>query len=63
MDMFANALFREFISDDEIENVLADMFFTYVVNTETVLAYAKQRKLEAEIWGMLEGFIPEKDTR
>lgn len=63
VDMFANKLLREFISEDEIENILNDIFSTYVVNTKTVLAYAKRRKLEAEMWVVLKGFISEKDGR
>jgi len=61
VDIFANELLKEFIGDDDIEALLDDIFSTYVVNSKTVLAYAKRRKMEDEMRIVLQGFIPEKD--
>jgi predicted transcriptional regulator len=63
VDIYANELLKEFISDDEIENILNDIFSTYVVNVKTVLAYAKRRKLEAKMRVVLEGIFSAKDVR
>lgn len=42
VDMFANSLLQEFVSASDIEYMVDDIFSTYVVNTKTVLAYAKR---------------------
>lgn len=41
--------------------MILKIFFTYVVNTKTVLAYAKRRKLEAKMLVILQDYIPRKD--
>ena len=60
VDMFANSLLQEFASARDIEYMVDDIFSTYVVNTKTVLAYAKRRKLESVIQGVLHRYVPEK---
>lgn len=55
VDLFANALLREFVSSHEIGDMVAEIFSTYVVNAKTVLAYAKRRKSEAEMQVVLYG--------
>lgn len=60
VDMFANSLLQEFVSASDIEYMVDDIFSTYVVNTKTVLAYAKRRKLKTEMHGVLHRCVPEK---
>ena len=46
VDLYANNLLKEFVSEDEHSNILQSMYQTYVVNNKTILAYAKRRNLE-----------------
>lgn len=63
VDIVANDLLREFVGDDEIEDMIDEIFSAYVVNIKTILAYAKRRRLEGEMRRVIQDWMPKKDTK
>jgi hypothetical protein len=43
VDLYTKDLINEFISEDEKEDVIQDIFKKYLVNQKTIFAYAKRR--------------------
>lgn len=59
VDLFSSDLITEFISHSEYENLLESLFKDYLINTKTLIAYAKRRNLLQEVLKHIAKYIPE----
>ena len=58
VDLFSSDLITEFISHSEYENLLESLFKDYLINTKTLIAYAKRRNLLQEVLKHVVKYIP-----
>jgi hypothetical protein len=63
VDIFSSDLISEFISQSEYEDLLESLFKQYLINTKTLLAYAKRRNLVQEVHKHIEKYIPEGNKK
>lgn len=54
VDFYTKDLINDFITDEEKEEVIHDMFKTYKINKKTILAYAKRRNNYDKVSNVLE---------
>ncbi len=63
VDLFSSDLITEFISHSEYENLFESLFKVYLVNTKTIIAYAKRRNLVQDTLNYIAKYMPERDMK
>ena len=59
VDLYSKDLITEFISMNEYESVIEQIYRSYVVNSKTLLGYAKRRNVEDKVFQAIKDYLPD----